>query len=808
MPHIELWYSIVLAVISCIAIAFGLSRANVFWTCWGVAVLLFSIGMYGSVEAWREGTDVEPPADYTLIEATLKGTLASGPGFRTVLLQQGRYGSEGTSLPGYGRLIIRQENFACKAGDQLAFSGRIRKPRNRGNPGEFDWELDCRNNGIYWLASVRPKTQVSVVSHGPWYAPGAMLFVVRDKMNVFLDSAPSHVIRADDKQKVRAILKAIVIGDLGEVGPRLYKSFADSGLAHTLSASGIHVGMVALLATCLATVISRIFPSILLWIPFKKAAAALSIPAMIFYCVIVGGRVPAIRATIMGLMIGGAFFLERRWQSPNALAFAAVLVLFLYPLSILTPSFLLSFSAVAGIILVSQRSLEPADEKSPPVMNLKLRSGRPSVKETASRIWRSARRKAYLIVLVSLGAVLATLPTTWYFFRSFPLYTLLANLFADCLMTGALGFGLLASTLSLISTRLSVFFLIPSDVCAYLVIRGAETFSGLPFSVFRKAQPDRIQLVLITLCAVSALFLLGRVWKKRSRVLFVVMCLSGSLVFAEDFVVHSKHDLEVYFLNVGKGDSIFLRPGSSKGILIDGGVSTEYFDAGTGIVVPFLYWAGVSNLHAIVMTHPDTDHIGGLASIIDYVAVEKILWNPVQTNSLHLEKIFTAAQEKKLPIAGVSRDSSWLTFGEARLRYLNVPAVVTQGANEKWRMNNTSVVMRLDYGQTSFLFTGDLEREGEDELVRSGLPLKADVLKIGHHGSKNSSSLSFLKAVAPKIAVISADYPKTGGLPSDDILHRLASFGIQVYWTGRDGAVTMVSDGQSLNIRQGRKSPL
>ncbi len=808
MPSVDPMYWFIIGVAGFVAGIWGLAGKRIVWTFCGIAPLFFSIGMYQSVNALRQGANVEFPQDYTIVEATLRGTLASGPGYRTVLLEQGRHGSPGTPLPGYGRVIIRQENFASKAGDRVAFTGRIREPRNRGNPGEFDWELDCINNGIYWLASVRPKTQATIVSHGPWYDPKAILFSVRDSMNAFLDSTPSRLIPSHDQESVRAILKAMVIGDLGEVSPRLYKSFSDSGLAHALSASGVHVGMVALLATFLAAGASRLWPRILLRIPLKKLAAAASVPAMIAYCVIVGGRVPAMRATIMGVIIAGAILLERKWQSANALAFAAVAALFIYPLSLFTPSFLLSFSAVTGIMIVSQRFHKDAQQDTFGAAASRFNSNTGTAKLWAIRVADVLCRKVRLVIFASLGAVIATLPITWYFFRSLPIYTLFANLLAGFFMTMALGFGLLASLLSLVSSSLGGMCLVPADVCALLVVKTAEFFAGLPYSVYRRAQPDPIQLVFISICALAALLVLGRIYKQKSRFILLGLCVAAVFVVVEDFAIHSKPALEVYFLNVGKGDSIFLRPPGSKGIIVDGGVATEFFDAGTRIVAPFLFWAGVTTLDGMVMTHPDSDHIGGLACVVECVGAERILWNPVETASGHLEKIFAAAREKKLPITAVNRDSPVIRYGDARLQFLNPPATLAQREDAKWKINNASVVIRLEYGETSFLLTGDLEHEGEEELLRQGAPLRADVLKIGHHGSKNSTSVDFLNAVSPKIAIISADYPKQGGLPHDDILHRLASFGIHVYWTGRDGAVIVASDGRALSVRRGRKRPL
>ena len=121
-------------------------------------------------------------------------------------------------------------------------------------------------------------------------------------------------------------------------------------------------------------------------------------------------------------------------------------------------------------------------------------------------------------------------------------------------------------------------------------------------------------------------------------------------------------------------------------------------------------------------------------------------------------------------------------------------------------INNASVVCRLDFGAKSFLFTGDLEREGEDELLEAGVPLKASVLKIGHHGGKTSTSRRFLEAVRPEVAVILNEYPAARGSPNREVMARLESAGICILWTGRDGAVIVETDGKTLSINTGRKT--
>ncbi|MDQ1238472.1 MAG: competence protein ComEC [Thermodesulfobacteriota bacterium] len=790
-----------------LACSLGILRALVIKSTLGVlcsvSATFFAAGIFFSAQEDRNGRDFEPPTDFTTIEAEIRNTLASGPDFRTFLLARGTYGPERITLPGYGRVIIRQDELDAVAGDRIAFRGRIRKPTNRGNPGEFNWELDCKTNGIRWLASLHSKTRIIIVSRGPRYNPSAIIFKIRENMSAFFDQNSGLFVPQGYEEDVKAILKGIVVGDTGEISPQLYRTFSNSGLVHALSASGVHIAIVAFLAICMAKVLSLTSPGLLLWVPFKKLSALLSIPAMIFYCLIVGARVPAIRATIMGVMIAISFLVERKWDSYNALACAAVMVLIVYPLSLFTPSFQLSFFAVMGILMVLGQGAHTTDSERMHDRKHLFVQG----KSFWERFWGhavAAVKSLRTVLLASLGAVLATAPFIWYFFHGFPVYTLFANLVTDFVMTGALGLGLLAGIASLFSPWIGSFMLIPADWCSFYVVKTAEIFSGLPGSVLRRAHPDFGQIITISVFALSFLLILRQPSRKHLKPLLLILFLSASILVVTDRLRTLQDDLVVYFLNVGKGDSVFVQPPGSRGLMVDGGVATEHFDAGRSIVVPFLYWAGVSGLDGIVLTHPDMDHMGGLLSVMGVIRTHRLLWNPVDSGSHFLQQVLAKAQERGAGVHAVSRQSPQMDFPPSIITFLNRSVARDEFGRKGYKTNDASVVFRLDHGETSFLFTGDLEVAGEQELLQSGVNLRADVLKVGHHGSKSSSSYQFLQAVRPRVAVISADFNRTGGLPHELVIERLEALGSKVFWTGRDGAVTVLSDGQSLRVQVGK----
>lgn len=248
---------------------------------------------------------------------------------------------------------------------------------------------------------------------------------------------------------------------------------------------------------------------------------------------------------------------------------------------------------------------------------------------------------------------------------------------------------------------------------------------------------------------------------------------------------------------MGSGDAALIEAPGCPGLVIDGGTRTPYFDCGTSIVIPFLNWSGVSRLNGAVATHPQSDHIGGLVSVIGEIPTSRLLSNVAEFDSALFLDLKHRARDRHTVFTRADRAGQSLKLGCTTITFLNRPQPSMPRASSSQEVNNASVVFRLDYGKISFLFTGDVERDGEDEILASGLPMAATVLKVAHHGGKNATTARFLDAVRPKIAVISADYPaRRGALPHSDVLRRLHASGAQVFWTGRDGAITVSCDGE------------
>lgn len=240
--------------------------------------------------------------------------------------------------------------------------------------------------------------------------------------------------------------------------------------------------------------------------------------------------------------------------------------------------------------------------------------------------------------------------------------------------------------------------------------------------------------------------------------------------------------LEVHYIDVGQADAaLLLCDGAS--MLIDGGNVED-----GSLVVSYLGARGITELDYVVNTHAHEDHVGGLAGVLAKYGAERVYAPVEEYDSKAFHDFLSYAGEVTIPQAG----DRW-TLGEAEVTVL--------GPQQKYdETNNTSIVLRVDYGQTSFLFTGDAERTAESDLLDAGCDLAATVLKVGHHGSDTSTSYPFLREAAPEYAVLSVGTDNTYGHPNHSVLSRLRDADVKLYRTDMQGTVVAVSDGSTVSF--------
>lgn len=249
--------------------------------------------------------------------------------------------------------------------------------------------------------------------------------------------------------------------------------------------------------------------------------------------------------------------------------------------------------------------------------------------------------------------------------------------------------------------------------------------------------------------------------------------------------------LEVHFIDVGQADAILIKQGASA-MLVDAGNNAD-----SDLVVQYIKDQGVTRLDYVIGTHPHEDHIGGMDAVIMDFQVEKIIMPRVVVNTKTYEDVLMAIHHKGLkvttPVPGTKYDLGYAKF-----------TILAPNSDSYEDVNNYSVVIRLDYGQNSFLLTGDAEALSEQEMLDKELQLKTDVLKVGHHGSTTSTTEDFLDAVVPSYAVISVGHDNSYGHPAKSVIERLTSREIQIYRTDEKGTIIAISDGTAIQFAFGK----
>ncbi len=271
------------------------------------------------------------------------------------------------------------------------------------------------------------------------------------------------------------------------------------------------------------------------------------------------------------------------------------------------------------------------------------------------------------------------------------------------------------------------------------------------------------------------------------------------LVILLSFPVLGTGRLHVTFVDVGQGDCIFIQGPSGRTCLVDGGGKphTTGSNVGERVVVPFLKSEGLDRLDLMILTHPHDDHMNGLLPVLKELDVKRLIVARAFLTVPEIQPLLDLAAREKVPVIPVARGQEVILDQGLKLRILNPgPAMTVTGGDD---MNNNSLVLKMSYGQVSFLFTADTEIECLSSLVESGIDLKADVLKIPHHGSKNSFLPSFYDQVSPRMVVICVG-KNTFGHPSGEVVAFWQKQKIPVFRTDLQGAVSLSSDGKDIFV--------
>lgn len=755
-----------------------------------IAGLFLALG-YLSVEPW---TAPRFPARHIIGHADTRacrvtGLVDSSPlesahRVRFVLKSQFlERGMETHPVSGKIRVTMPSQGPGLRFGDAVCLTGRIAPIRSFRNPGGFDYRKYMAYQGIWVSMYVSPE-DVCLLERKAETGIRGFIGEIREEVLALIGQTGTP--------ETRGVLAALLVGDRSGIPAKTRDDFNRAGLGHLLAISGLHMGTIAASAFFVFSwALSRV--SVFLRAAWtRKASAILTLFPVIFYGLLAGMSPSTQRAVIMAGIFLLAFLLERDHDPTNTLAVAALLILLVHPPALFSASFQLSFAAVFAIVCgISHISMKRAVEGA-------------------------LRRRLVDSLLVTVLAVLGTLPLIMYYFNQVSLVGIASNFF----VVPPVGFivvplGLLSVFVYPVSYEVALLLMKASAAVMEISLKLGTFFSHLPYAAVKTVTPGWAEMACYYLLAWGILGLLGRKedrspwgFRKVAAGAVILSLLIGAADVLYWVQTRLRHrDLRVTILDVGQGSAALVEFPEGPCMLIDGGGFPDHlaFDIGEKVVAPFLWRNKIRTIDTMVLSHPDSDHMNGLFFIARHFNVKEVWAVGDSSESESFRRFVDILDQRnirRLPYAEISRSRQ---IRGAKVELLYPPGDFhKRKKKERWRnWNNCSLTVRITFGSRSFLFPGDIMADAEEELVSmAGPDLKSGVLVAPHHGSRTSSTPEFIRQVNPEVVVISSG--RKIRKSEEAVLERYRQLPCRIYRTYDDGAVCMSTDGAGLWIKTAR----
>ncbi len=682
---------------------------------------------------------------------------------------------ENRKVSGKIRVTVYGECFKLSKGDSISFKSRIRSFRNFKNPGGFDYKQYMIFRDVWGSAYTRGD-RLSVLERKP--SNGISGLIEASRTNI------SELIARTGQGDHTAVLKALITGDRSGISPSLRDAFNRAGAGHILAISGLHIGIVASVAFFLFSRLLSLYKPFLFQAWTKKGAAVLSLFPVLMYGLIAGMSPSTQRAVIMVGVFLMTFLVERDHDLINTLAVAAIVILIVHPPSLYSISFQLSFSAVLAIVY----------GLSVIRINNAVNHGR----------LRQAGYRIISFLMVSLFAILGTLPLVMLYFNQISLIGLSANL----VLVPLIGFLAVPAGLA------SVFIFPLSMQCAMWGIQASAWIlkfslkviyfiSGLPFAAVKTVTPTPFEICCYYMLLWAVLNIKRKPVARIVAVVVFVLCIGDAVFWMHHRYWHK--DLRVTVIDVGQGTACLMELPGGYTVLADGGGFSDntLFDMGERIIAPLLWRKKIKTVDTLVLSHPNSDHLNGLLYIAGHFNVKNVWTNGEPADTAGYKRFMEIIRDETINMPEFSRLERSREINGVTLEILYPrQGYLKKGETRKKNdSNNNSLVLKAGFGITSFLFPGDIMASGERKLIKlSEHKLKSTVLVSPHHGSKTSSTKKFLDAVNPEVVVIPAGWKNRFGFPHPSVIKKYNERGYRIFRTDKHGAVEMTTDGESLLI--------
>ena len=681
--------------------------------------------------------------------------------------------------------IINSIPLKINRGDLINISGKFKKYRPATNPGEFDMAEYFSIKGI---------THKFIAKDGifTWRNPPKISVLLKlrrkldDLQNTFVEILSSN----NGYETEAGILRRMILGTREALPEELTSLLQRTNTFHIIAISGLHIGIVCGIWWCFMW---------LAGVPWKYRGLAL-LPVLWLYATMVGLRASVVRASFMFTALAVAPLIKRPHSAAQALLIAGFFYLLLCPGEIASMGTQLTFLAVAALLSIAyliNKLLERVPWiRGPNVYDLE---------HLHRRRFYTALRYFLQIACATVAIWLVTWPITLMRNNLITPSSWLANLCVVPALGIVLGLGFATLAFAFVWPAFAGIINQINLYLLHLLLKLVNYVGKIPMAYFSAKVLSSWEIFLyyaaLTVTFFWALNILKR--KKNVRLTATIACLFWLLFFVSIKNQNNQNDklFRVVTLDVGLGDSSIVHLPSGKTILIDGGVRYGPWSMGSRVVLPYLRSAGVNELDAIICSHFDRDHIGGIVEVLKMMKVRRIFSPPQLGNNTIASELKQIAKEKNIEWRELFAGDK-LCWNSVTATVINPPAIMTNSPVDaaQWGGNPWSIVTRWEWNGRSFLTTGDSTISSEAIELRNGYKVKSDVLKAGHHGSASSSSEKYLQSVKPVVTLISVG-PNSLGLPSQSVMKRLKKESEYTFSTEQFGAIMTIFKPKEIEVR-------
>ncbi len=653
-----------------------------------------------------------------------------------------------------------KNNVELDYGDTIFLKGTFIKPRGRTNYMGFSYLDYYKSQGIYGTINV---TNVKTINKK------------KDMFNeIFLNL--KKLIQKNFNQEISNTLLGIIVGYTEEIREDIRENFNDSNVSHIFAVSGMHIGYLVM------------FCNIILKKAGKRKIYYFSIVFILLYFKIVKFTPSVTRATIMTVSVLMSKLLYRKNDSWTMFCLSLLCLLIYNPFLINNISLIFSFLATFWIILYN-KLFKKKDKK---ILNRIINT-----------------------ISMTISLMIFILPVMAIYFHKIPILSIIIGLIIGIIAGPIFILGIIFVLFGKIINLKIIKKIL--EILIYLVLRITGVGGKIPLNKVYVIIPNILEVIIYYSFIFISIFLFlvfkqkkirNQAFIKRVKNLLSLLkyrynqnkkkIISTLIIIIFSFLILNQilfqKKLKIYFLDVGQGDSCLIVTPNNKKILIDGGGS-EDFDIGKNTLIPYLLARKITHLDYLIISHFDTDHVGGLLTVMEELKVSKVVISKQGENSENYRRFEQIVKDKKIKIKAVAKGDK-LTI--ERNLYFDILWPNNGNLISENALNNNSIVCKLIYNNFSMIFTGDIEEIAEKQILQEykynlGV-LNSKILKVAHHGSKTSSIKEFIDVVTPKISLIGVGENNKFGHPNEEVITRLKTRGTRIYRTDQNGEILVIVD--------------